>query len=130
MPILQFWTYHTYLHIQCPPDSIEEHPGLVRCNIADSFGDWCGTIVLDEHWINMTKTARHEFIALSESKKFTNKECQTWSYYVPKEREESEWDLFYVMLIVWKNGKWERGGIGKVFQEAFRDATWKEIVLA
>lgn len=111
MPILQFWTYHTYLHVQCPPGSADEHTGLVRCNIADSFGDWCGTIVLDENWINNAKTGRHEFIAISESKKFRNDECQTWSYYVPKEREESEWDLFYVMLIIWENGRWERGGI-------------------
>jgi hypothetical protein len=127
--ILQFWTYHTYLHIQCPSDSVEEYAGLVRCNIADSFGDWCGTIVLDANWVDNAKTTRHEFIAISESKKFTDKECQNWSYYVPKEREESEWDLFFVMLILWKNGRWERGGIGKAFKEAFRDATWKEIDL-
>ena len=56
--------------------------------------------MLDAQWIDKAKTARQEFIALSESKKFTNEECETWSYYVPKEREESEWDLFYVMLIV------------------------------
>jgi hypothetical protein len=129
MPILQFWTYHTYLHIHCPSDTTKEKTDLIRCNIADSFGDWCGTIILDAEWIENSRTARHEFIAISESKKFTNEECETWSYYVPKEREESEWDLFYVMLIIWKDGRWERGGIGKVFQEAFRDATWQEIVL-
>jgi hypothetical protein len=85
--------------------------------------------MLDTDWIENTKTARHEFIAIPKSKEFTNEECETWSYYVSKRKEESGRGFFYVMLIIWKDGRWERGGIGKVFQEAFRDATWKEIVL-
>jgi hypothetical protein len=127
MPILQFWTWHSFLHIHSPPP---DESGLTRCNVADKFGDWCGSIVLDNRWVENTKTAKHEFIAISEAKKFTDAECGTWSYYVPKEREESEWDLFFVLLIAWSDGRWERVGLGKVFKEAFRDATWKEIVLA
>ncbi|KAF1836176.1 HET-domain-containing protein [Decorospora gaudefroyi] len=127
MPILQFWTWHTFLHIQCPSASPD---GLIRCNIADKFGDWCGSIMLDARWVGNAKTAKQEFIAISEAKKFTEEECETWSYYVPKEREESEWDLFYVLLIAWNDGRWERMGLGKAFKEAFRDAAWKEIVLA
>lgn len=38
--------------------------------------------------------------------------------------------MFFVLLITWSDGRWERVGLGKVFKEAFRDATWKEIVLA
>ena len=86
--------------------------------------------MLDNVWLKKTKTAKQEFIALSEAKRFTDDECEIWSYYIPKEREESEWDLFFVMLIEWSDGRWERVGLGKVFKEAFRDATWKEIVLA
>jgi hypothetical protein len=127
MPILQFWTWHSFLHIHSPPP---DESGLTRCNVADKFGDWCGSIVLDNRWVENTKTAKHEFIAISEAKKFTDAECGTWSYYIPKEREESEWDLFFVLLIAWSDGRWERVGLGKVFKEAFRDATWKEIVLA
>jgi hypothetical protein len=127
MPILQFWTWHSLLHIQSPPLN---GSGLTRCNIADKFGDWCGSIVLDNKWLENTKTAKQEFIAISEAKKFTDEECGTWSYYIPMEREESEWDLFFVLLIAWSDGRWERVGLGKVFKEAFRDATWKEIVLA
>ncbi|KAH7397014.1 heterokaryon incompatibility protein-domain-containing protein [Phaeosphaeria sp. MPI-PUGE-AT-0046c] len=127
LPILQFWTWHTSLFIQTNSLSAS---GNARCNIADSFGDWCGSIMLDARWLRSTKAAKQEFIALSEAKKFSDEECNTWSYYIPKEREESEWDLFYVMLIEWTDGKWERVGLGKVFKEAFRDAIWKEIVLA
>ena len=127
MPILQFWTWHTFLHIQC---QFPSSSGLVRCAIADKFGDWCGSIMLDAKWVGSAKTAKQEFIAISEAKKFTEEECGTWSYYVPKEREESEWDLFYVLLIAWNDGRWERVGLGKAFKEALRDAVWKEIVLA
>ncbi|KAF2028212.1 hypothetical protein EK21DRAFT_70319, partial [Setomelanomma holmii] len=127
MPILQFWTWHTFLYIQSPVSPVSS---LVRANIADTFGDWCGSIMLDGQWINNAKRAKQEFIAISEAKKFTEDECGTWSYYIPKEREGSEWDLFYVLLISSNDGRWERVGLGKVFKEAFRDATWKEIVLA
>ncbi|RYP41952.1 hypothetical protein DL768_010414 [Monosporascus sp. mg162] len=37
--------------------------------------------------------------------------------------------LFYVLLIERRDEKWERVGVGKVFEEAFRDARWKEIML-
>jgi hypothetical protein len=127
LPILQFWTWHTTLFIQY---TLCSNPELVRCNIADKFGDWCGTIMLDARWVSGAKTAKQEFIAISEAKRFTEDECRIWSYYIPKEREESEWDLFYVLLIAWSDGRWERVGLGKVFKEAFRDAIWKEIVLA
>lgn len=130
LPILQFWTWHTFLYVQCPSQNLDATAGLIRCNIADTSSDWCGSILLDGQCIGKMKTAKQEFIALSKAKKFTYDECKTWSYYVPKEREESEWDLLYVLLIVWNDGKWERVGLGKVFREAFKDATWKEIVLA
>jgi hypothetical protein len=93
MPILQFWTWHTSLYIQCPSQDLEA-TSLIRCNIADAFGDWCGSIVLDSRYISKMKIAKQEFIALSEAKKFTHEECEIWSYYVPKEREETSGPKF------------------------------------
>ena len=68
-------------------------------------------------------------MAVSEARSFTLDECPEWTYYVPKEREQSEWDLFYVLLVRRRDEKWERVGLGKVFKEAFRDARWKEVML-
>ena len=103
---------------------------LIRCDIADEVGDWCGSIVLDPQWIMEKKSSKQEFIAISEAKNFTKNECKSWSYYIPKERDQSEWDLFYVLLIQWKSGKWEGVGSGKVFKESFKGASWKEIMMA
>ena len=163
LPILQFRTWHTWLHVKAAtgPGSAEPGSGSgtirrrstgpnpgddigrgqVRCHIADEAGDWCGSIVLDAGWLSArassssspssssNASSRYEFIAISEAKSFTQAECRAWTYYIPKEREQSEWDLFYVLLIERKDEKWERVGLGKVFREAFRNARWKEIVL-
>jgi hypothetical protein len=71
------------------------------------------------------------FIALSDSKGLTADECPVWNYYIPKEKDESEWDLYFVMIIDRNRERalWERVAIGKVFQAAFGDAVWDEIKL-
>ncbi|KAH7074989.1 heterokaryon incompatibility protein-domain-containing protein [Paraphoma chrysanthemicola] len=140
-PILQFFTHYMHLNL-VPPD--EPYPGgsqpnqpstqseLQLYSIADDSGDWCGSIVLDTSWFSKQKRRsrlRHEFIAISDAMRFSNEECATWTYYIPKEREESEWDLFYVLLIEFDVDSWKRVGLGKVFKEAFARAEWKEIVL-
>ena len=129
MPILQFWTWHKYLYIQQPSEPMGVGEGLVRCHIADGNGDWCGSIVLDKRWVQSTKYARQEFIAISEAKNFSDDECNDWTYYIQKERGLSEWDLFFVLLIERHGEKWLRVGLGKAFKEAFRDSQWKEIML-
>jgi hypothetical protein len=140
MPILQFKTWHKWFHVTIAESDKEDNSqnsrggketggGLVRCHISDDTGDWCGSIVLDERWTAKTRTSRHEFIAISDAKNFTLEECNVWTYYIPKEREQSEWDLYYVLLIERKAEKWERVGLGKVFREAFRSAKWREIML-
>ncbi|KAH6618813.1 heterokaryon incompatibility protein-domain-containing protein [Boeremia exigua] len=131
MPILQFWTYYTWLNISMPatPEA-DINPETVRCHIADDSGDWCGSIVLDRPWVESKTFASREFIAISEAKQFNMEECPVWTYYIPKERDQSEWDLFYVLLIERKDEQWERVGLGKVFKEAFmRTAKWREIML-
>ncbi|KAI0526516.1 heterokaryon incompatibility protein-domain-containing protein [Xylaria bambusicola] len=141
LPILQFRTWHTLLYVKAAiafsaekyekteNQSEDMGSGQARCHIADDAGDWVGSIVLDAQWMARQSSHRHEFIAISDAKDFTMAECETWTYYIPKERKSSEWDLFYVMLIERKNEKWERVGLGKVFKEAFRNARWKEIML-
>jgi Heterokaryon incompatibility protein (HET) len=151
-PILQFWTWHTSsLHITpSEPRSTTTttpHPSLTRHDILDENGDWCGSIVIDLGWgkgrsssstSTSTSSTRQQFIALSEAKAFTADECEVWTYYIPKERVQSEWDLFHVMLVEWEKDKWRRVAVGKVFKAAFMgpevgvvpgDTRWMEIVL-
>ena len=134
-PILQFWTWHTTLHIAPSGDDDDPSPpgrsgsGLRRYDIADKVGDWCGSLVLDEQWTQASKSSRHEFIAISDAKAFTRDECDVWTYYTPKEREQSEWDLYFVLLVERKGVKWERVALGKVFKAAFAMSEWKEIIL-
>ncbi|KAH7399198.1 heterokaryon incompatibility protein-domain-containing protein [Phaeosphaeria sp. MPI-PUGE-AT-0046c] len=133
-PILQFHTLYKRLNLV--PDTKEisnkSQAQLKRYRIADDTGDWCGSIVLDSSWVGRQQDhsqLRHEFIAISEAMRFSEEECATWTYYIPKEQEESEWDLYYVLLIRFKGDVWERIGVGKVFKEAFEGAEWDEIVL-
>ena len=78
--------------------------------------------------------AEHEFIAISEAKEFAKEEYDSWMYYIPKEKEQSEWDLFNVLLIEVRDEIAYRVGLGKVFKEAFENSCreekqWKEIIL-
>ncbi|KAJ0383033.1 hypothetical protein COL922a_011307 [Colletotrichum nupharicola] len=140
LPILQFRTWHTWLYIKHngPSErqfhdrkllSMGTESGLARYHIADEMGDWCGSVVLEAEWAAKASD-KQEFIAISEAKSFTRDECPEWTYYIPKEREQSEWDLFYVLLIERKDEKWQRVGVGKVFKEAFHNSKQKEIMLS
>ncbi len=87
-------------------------------------------LVLDKEWIANPQSSKHDLIAISKAKAFSKDECETWTYYIPKEREQSEWDLFCVLLIERKDdGKWERVALGKAFIAAFANSTWREIFL-
>ena len=130
-PILQFWTWYTSLNLVASENpGPKPGKGLSRYDIADEIGDWCGSLVLDDQWIAKSRRSKQNFIAISEAKAFAKEECDVWTYYIPKEREQSEWDLYYVLLIERKeNTRWERVALGKVFKAAFADAEWKEIIL-
>lgn len=131
-PLLQFWTWQTTLHIlpfESEVSEMKPGTGLRRYDIADDIGDWCGSIVLDEQQIKDAESSQHEFIAISDAKSFSAEECEIWTYYIPQEREQSEWDLYYVLLIKLVDRKWERVGLGKVFKLAFSNSEWKEIIL-
>ena len=154
MPILQFRTWCTELHVVMredetgrrvkqesspkPPSSTlpsaneaPETSNLRQCDILDKAGDWCGAIVLEGDWIRERHGHMVPFIAVSDAKGFTMDECPVWTYYIPKERDESEWDAYFVLLLQRnpERGLWERVGLGKVFKAAFRDQSWDEIKL-
>jgi hypothetical protein len=133
-PLLQFWTWSASLHV-LPAAKRDEKlgAGLQRYDIADDKGDWCGSIVLDKAWAdtNVLKKMKQEFIAISEAKNFTCEECEVWTYYIPKERDQSEWDLYYVLLVEERDSiVKQRVALGKVFRAAFENTqTWEEVVL-
>jgi hypothetical protein len=134
MPILQFWTWATELYILNSGHSFEANKpttSLVRCNSADKAGDWCGSIMIPQERITEFEGRPLKFIAISDAKSFTADECRTWNYYIPKERDESEWDLYYILLLQRHHERalWERMALGKAFQAAFGDAIWDEIKL-
>jgi hypothetical protein len=80
MPILQFWTWRTELHVTARSnDKSSAKPGrdLRYFDIADKMGDWRGSVVLNENWIGDRDGSLFQFIAISDAKKFTKEECLT-----------------------------------------------------
>lgn len=135
MPILRFFTWSTDLHVLIrKPDTRTDCNGrsaIRKCNIVDKNGDWCGFLPVDRNIIDHRDGRLFLFIAISEAETFTMEECPVWTYYVPQERSESKWDLYFVMILVRNDerGLWERAELGKVFQSAFMDKEWGEFKL-
>jgi hypothetical protein len=136
---LQFWTWSGFFRLNNRPlsNSSDLGPGLSRFGILDYKDDFCGTIVLPDHLVlNGLGDTAYELIAISEAKDFTPEEFIGWNYYIPKERDESEWDLWYVLLVEKVDEVVvRRVGLGKVFQEAFENSCspgkeWKEFIMA
>jgi hypothetical protein len=101
--------------------------------MSDVKGDWCGTALLDDPR-DVDLGCRYECVALSEAKDFSLEEYDSWTYYIPKRREDCEWDLCYILLIEWRGNIAYRIGIGKVFKDAFANSfspgrSWKEFIL-
>jgi hypothetical protein len=115
-------------------------PGLFRFGITDSSGDWCGSVILDKTWKNSVG-AIFEFAAISDAKEFTLEELDTWTYYIPEERQQAEWYCFNAIMLQWQVGFMgsllpvaERVGLAKIFQSSFfgrsfKPCEWKRIVL-
>jgi hypothetical protein len=140
---LQFWTWSGFfrLHHTPLPTSSNLGPGLSRFGILDDMNDFCGTIVLPDQWAGRipqepTTDTVYEFVAISEAKNFSTEEFDGWTYYIPKEKEESEWDLWYVLLVEKIDDVVvKRMGLGKVFQDAFENSCspgkeWREFIMA
>ncbi|RYP75390.1 hypothetical protein DL771_002486 [Monosporascus sp. 5C6A] len=114
LPILQFRTWHTWLLIKTaavPTASRQNRPQAaprpaLRSDLhwygttsLTRSGDWCKSIVLHARWLGEQRSSQQGFIAVSQARNFTRDECKERTYYIPKEREQSEWGLFYVLLI-------------------------------
>lgn len=97
--------------------------GLKRFGISDARGEWCGVILLEERWA-WEIGSEFQFVAISDARDFTLDEYDSWTYYVPKEREDSEWDLYNVLLVreVGEPGVYERVGLGKVYKDSFNNS--------
>ena len=147
-PYLQFFTWSAHLKLRRDPTIPQRGHGekFRRYSILDNWGDWCGTIVLDKGWAEHTNAEEmhsHEFIAISDARNFHKDEYDDWTYYIPKERISSKWDLYYVLLIEKREVQIsgyiytvsERVGLGKVFKLAFdrschvQGKKWTEIIL-
>ncbi|KAI0483401.1 heterokaryon incompatibility protein-domain-containing protein [Xylariaceae sp. FL0804] len=144
---LQFFTWRTHFHIvrsTANQGHLSNGLGingthvvepLSRCDILDSCGDKCGSISVDSEWLEKVGTrSRFEFIAISQAKCFTEQEFPDWTYYIPLERTESDWQLYFVVLVEHypEEGIYRRVALGKVFQAAFTHSVpseWKEIIL-
>lgn len=144
MPILQFWTFRNLLYVSIQEQrdqnnssssstsgSNQPGAGLYNCDIRDSSGDWCGVIKLPRSYAEARLNKQLFFVAQSDAKGFTVEECPVWNYYITKEREDSEWDVYFVLLHERNNERalWERVALGKVFKTAFGDSKWDEIKL-
>jgi hypothetical protein len=143
MPFLQFFSWSAFFRIrEDRRQKYKPDQTFCRYSIEDYKDDWCGTIMLDKTWVlkKFIKYEDHdplEFVALSEAKQFADEEYDDWANYIPVERGESTWDLFYVLLIEYDDdtGIAYRVGLGKVYKEAFENSCkpegkrWKEFIL-
>lgn len=135
LPYLQFYTWSAFFRIRDEP-SRDFHRKFQRYSMLDYKDDWCGTVVLERLWaVTLDPDKPLEFIAISEARQFDKEEYDGWAYYVPKERDQSTWDLYYVLLIEYRSDIAYRMGLGKVFMEAFNNSCkpegkqWKEFIL-
>ncbi|KAL3304552.1 HET-domain-containing protein [Colletotrichum asianum] len=138
---LYFWTYTAFFQLSRESRTSSSfatklEPGLHRFSLLDSNGDWCGTIILEDEWFTRVGDVL-EFAAISDARDFSMEELDTWNYYVPEDRQVSEWQLYYALLIVWdeKHQVAERTGVAKIYQRAYDLASfdpgkaWREITL-
>jgi len=126
---LHFWTYTAFFAL-----SGTSFMDVHRFDIVDFKGDWCGFVFPDETWVDAVGRT-FEFVAISDAKDFALEEGVTWMYYIPEERDQAEWYLYYALMIQWKEGVAERAGLAKIYKMAFESGSfepgmqWKEITL-
>jgi hypothetical protein len=122
--LLKFWTWWASLRpvrsTNQAADQTTDLSGLKNYDVADDVGDWCGLIMLD-NWVVKEEKKGHQIdgsrrnfllsLMQRRSRKRNVMSGRTPTYYVPKELENSEWDLYYVILIEHKI--WSRCCIGE-----------------
>ncbi|KAK0642888.1 hypothetical protein B0T16DRAFT_447003 [Cercophora newfieldiana] len=99
---LQFWTWSAFLRLSARPNAVDTRTRWY--NILDRNDDVCGSIVLPGEFADGVDKEPNgqpfQFVATADARIFFEKEeMPEWTYYIPKERHDSSWDLWYVMLI-------------------------------
>ena len=147
---LQFhtWSAHFYLvpeeHSQ-PFSKRSKSPGsnLVRFGIQDATYDLVGSITLGAEWIEQANLQnKHEFIAISDARGFTEAEMNQWNFVEPSLPGQTEWYAYNVLMLEYDDeirGVARRAGLGKIYKRGFETAClvegqtrtrqWKEIIL-
>ncbi|KAF6239228.1 hypothetical protein HO173_002489 [Letharia columbiana] len=90
--------------------------------VQQTIEEICGgtvTVHTDANLLTGRESTYH-FIAISDAHHFTLEETDTWICFIPKERDQSKWDLYYVLLIAYdEHHIAERLGVGKVNKNVF-----------
>lgn len=126
---LQFWTWSGFF-------TLAEGTEGTEFAILDRNGDVCGHVSTFAGSGVYISSMPYEFVAISQGLKFTEEEMPIWTYYVPKSREQSMWDIWNVLLVQTDGfGVSRRVGLGKIFEAAFDESCepgkkWREFVLA
>ena len=146
---LQFRTWSAYFYL-VPEDHLQRFSkrsksdtNLVRFGIQDGDYNLVGTITLGTSWESCANLeTRHEFMAISDAKGFTEEEMKEWSFVEPSLPGQAEWYAYNVLLLEYDDeirGVARRAGLGKIYKRAFDTAclmpeqkkkkVWKEIIL-
>lgn len=147
---LQFFTWSAYFYLVAEDD---EQPfsrrhrmldtDLVRFGIQDGDYNLVGTITLGAAWLECANLeTRHEFIAISDARGFSQDEMRDWNFIEPSLPTQSEWYAYNVLLLEYDDeirGVARRAGLGKIYKRGFDTACsmpdrtkkkeWKEIIL-
>ncbi|PWY93013.1 HET-domain-containing protein [Aspergillus sclerotioniger CBS 115572] len=140
---LAFTTFTGFFHLSeeslsTATFSSQLGPGLRRFGIVNRVGDWCGTVVLGEEEWTPRVGGLFEFAAISTARDFSMEEMDTWNYYIPDERDQSDWYCYYALMIrpvkTVEDELFERVGLAKIFRSAFLSGsvggfTWKTVLL-
>lgn len=78
-----------------------------------------------------------EFAAISTARDYSMEELDTWTYYIPQERDQVGWYCSYAIIlkpVELEFGIYERVGLAKIFRSAFSTGPyqrtgWKQIIL-
>ena len=135
---LQFWTWSAFLRLGSSSGVFGSR--IRRYTILDRSDEICGSVSLPDEFVNRVDNGASresfEFIATSDARIFFDEEMPEWTYYIPKEKHDSSWDLWYVILLETdEDGISRRLGVGKVFKDAFHQSffpgmDWREFILA
>ena len=112
-------------------------PGLIRAGIADKNGDWCGTIDLDQSYLNRVDQPL-QFLVMSRVSAFTEGELMEWKGSLPDFVEDilanPRYGVYNVMLVRNVRGVYFREGIGRILTGALDraiepGALWSDVLL-